>query len=225
MLKAKKNVLFERFFSVYNRNLINRRFHSIQVSGIAEFNERNLKIPLIIYANHSSWWDGLVAFEISGRAKLNSFVVMEERQLKKLFLFRFLGAFSVNREKPREAIKTINYAVEILEENPGRTIWIFPQGKILPNDQRPIYFYNGLSRIIEKVPKVQIVPLAIRYEFLNEFKPKIFAKIGRIQLIEVSTDLTSKTMTETLAGTLTGILDELKYEIVSENFDGFEKII
>jgi chlorobactene lauroyltransferase len=225
MLTAKKSVLFKRFFSIYNRNLIKRRFHSFQVLGLSEFNKRNLQIPLVIYANHSSWWDGLVAFEISRKANLDGFIVMEERQLKRLFLFRLLGAFSVNRENPREAIKTINYAVEILEEIPSRTIWIFPQGKTLPNDQRPIYFYNGLSKIIEKVRKVQIIPIAIQYEFLNEFKPEIFAKIGRIQLIEVDKDFAPKKMTENLAGTLTEILDKLKEEIVTENFGGFEKII
>ncbi len=224
-MQQKKVYCSSVFFSVYNHNLIKRRFCSFQVVGLSEFNKRNLQIPLVIYANHSSWWDGLVAFEISRKAKLDGFIVMEEKQLRKLFFFRLLGAFSVNREKPREAIKTISYAVEILKENPARTIWIFPQGKILPTDKRPIYFYNGLGRIIEKVRKVQIAPIAIRYEFLNEFKPEIFVKIGRIQLIEVDKNFAPKKMSEHFAGTLTEILDELKLEIVTKNFDGFEKII
>ena len=99
MLTAKKSAVFERVFAVYNRNLLNRRFHSLNVCGLENLTERNAQLPLIIYANHSSWWDGLAAFEISRAARLDSYMMMEEKQLKKLFPFRLLGAFSVVREK------------------------------------------------------------------------------------------------------------------------------
>ena len=224
MLKANKSAWFEKIFAIYNRNLFKRRFHSLRVSGMEILHEKDVEIPLIIYANHSSWWDGLVIFEICRRAKLDFFVMMEEKQLKNLFLFRKLGAFSVIRENPREAIQSINYAVELLK-NPPTTLLIFPQGEILPNDLRPLKFYNGLSRIIEKSGKVLTVPLAIRYEFLGEFKPEIFVKIGSPEIIETKENFRSKNLTEKNSTILTNLLDELKTDITNQIFNNYQRII
>ncbi|MEO8071652.1 MAG: lysophospholipid acyltransferase family protein [Acidobacteriota bacterium] len=224
MLEANKSAWFEKIFAVYNRNFIKRRFHSLHVSGLDLFCRKNPAIPLIIYANHSTWWDGLIIFEICRKANFDFFVMMEEKQLKNLFLFRKLGAFSVVRENPRKAIESINYAAGLLK-NPRRTLLIFPQGEILPNDLRPLNFYNGLSRIIEKSGKVFAAPLAIRYEFLGEFKPQIFVKISSFELIKADKSFDSKKLTESNSNRLTNLLDELKTDIINKNFSHYEQII
>ena len=224
MLEAKKTVWFEKVFAVYNRNLIKRRFHSLQVSGLDFLRDKNAEIPFIVYGNHSSWWDGLVAFEIFRQAKLDAFFMMEERQLKNLFLFQRLGAFSIVRENGREAVKSINYSAELLKKS-SRTLLIFPQAKIVSNDARPIKFYNGLSRIIEKIGKVYAIPLAMRYEFLGEFKPQIFVNIGLPELIKTDEVFIAKEKTAIFAERLTTNLDKLKSDISNKNFNHFGKII
>ena len=224
MLEAKKSAWFETIFARYNRNLIKRRFHSVQVSGLDFLREKNATIPFIIYGNHSSWWDGLVAFEIFRQAKLDAFFMMEEKQLKNLFLFQRLGAFSIVRENGREAVKSINYSAELLKKS-SRTLLIFPQGEIVTNDARPIKFYNGLSRIIEKIGEVYAVPLAMRYEFLGEFKPQIFVKIGLPELIKTDGNFNAKEKTAIFAERLTTNLDKLKSDIINKDLNSFEKII
>lgn len=224
MLEANKSVLFEKIFAVYNRNLLKRRFHSFQITGLDFLLNKNVRIPLIIYCNHSSWWDGLVAFQISYENGLDSFMMMEEKQLKKLSLFRRLGAFSVVREKPRNAYRSIIYAAKLLGENPQRTLWIFPQGEILPNDLRPLKFYKGLGKIIEKVEKCQVTSLSIRYEFLGEFKPQIFVKIEEPEMISVGKDFNSKQLTEQFAKRLTENLEHLKTDISEQNFAAYKSI-
>lgn len=218
MLEAKKSKWFEKIFAVYNRNLFKRRFQALRIEGI-----ENIKhFPLVIYCNHSSWWDGLVAFEISKKAKLDSFVMMEEKQLKNLFLFRKLGAFSVIRENPREAVKSINYAANLLKQNRDRAIWIFPQGKILPNDSRPFEFYNGIARIAEKVENCYVLPIAIRFEFLGDWKPEILVKIGKAELFD---SLNSKEFTAKSAEKLTNLLDELKKDIVEDRLENYQNLL
>ncbi len=224
MLEADKNSWFEKIFAVYNRNLFKRRFNSLQVSGLHFLENKSEKTPLIICANHSSWWDGLTAFQISRRAALDSFIMMEEKQLKKLGFFRKLGAFSVVRENRREALKSLNYAVEILKNNSNRTLWIFPQGEILPNDARPLRFYNGVSRIIKKLEKCSVVCLAMRYEFLGEYKPDIFVKIKLLELSAADVKLKPQRISDILAENLTDCLDELKAEIANKKFSAFQPI-
>lgn len=224
MLETNKSVLFEKFFTIYNRNLLKRRFHSLRVSGLDVLKKADSKIPLVIYANHSSWWDGLIFLEILRRYDFENYVMMEEKHLRKLFFFRWLGAFSVVREKPREAVKSINYAADLLKNNGERMLLIFPQGEILPNDVRPLYFYNGLARIIEKLEKSCAVAAALRYEFLGNYKPEIFVKIGEPEIIETNKTFDSKKLTENFEKRLTATLDELKQNITLNNTSEYAKL-
>jgi chlorobactene lauroyltransferase len=225
MLEAKKSRWFEEIFAVYNRNLLRRRFHSLRVSGLDFLKGENRSQPLLVYANHSSWWDGLIAFQISRRMRLDSFIMMEEKHLKRLFLFRRLGAFSVVRENPRAAAKSINYAANLLKENSNRTLWIFPQGEILPNDKRPLAFYGGASRVVEKTGRIYAAPLALRYEFTGEFKPEIFVKIAAPELISVDNNFDAKTLTARFERRMTETLDALKTDVLTKTFDDYEKIV
>lgn len=218
MLEAKKSKWFEKIFAVYNRNLFKRRFSALRVEGI-----ENIKsFPVVIYCNHSSWWDGLVAFEISKISKIDSYIMMEEKQLLNLQLFRKLGAFSVVRENPRKAIESIDYAANLLQEKTERAVWIFPQGKILPNDSRPFAFYNGISRIVEEVGDCYILPIAIRYEFFGEWKPEVLVKIGKSEQPNFKKN---KGFKENLAKGLETLLDEIKLDIVNENMEHYRNIL
>jgi 1-acyl-sn-glycerol-3-phosphate acyltransferase len=221
MLKANKSKWFESLFALYNRNLLKRRFNSMQVSNAEALHN---DMPQIIYPNHSSWWDGLIAFEISRMVHADSFMLMEEKQLRKLSLFRRLGAFSIVRENPREAFESLNYAANLLNENPRRTLWIFPQGKILPNDSRPLNFYRGLARVIEKVGECRVVPCAIRYEFLGHFKPDIFIKLGEPEIYNRLEKIDSKSLTAHFETNLIKTLDRLKQDIVSNELSEYKTL-
>lgn len=225
MLKANKKRWFESVFTVYNKNLLKRRFNSFNVSGLEKLHELKHDIPTVIYANHSSWWDGLIAYHLTRFAKLDNFVMMEEKQLENLRLFRKLGAFSVVRENPRAALESINYAVELLNENPRRTLWIYPQGEILPNDLRPIKFFNGISRIIKKTEKCRIICAAMRFEFMGNYKPEIYLQIADVGKFELTNKFDPKKFTENLALKLTENLDSLKGKIIQNETSEFQNII
>ena len=224
MLKANKSRWFEKAFVVYNRNLLRRRFNSLMIDGLDHLTE-NKNAPVVICANHSSWWDGLVAFQISHHTKSDSFIMMEEKQLKNLPLFRKLGAFSVVREKPREASKSINYAAGLLREKSNKTLWIFPQGEIMPNDLRPLKFYNGLSRIIQKAENSKVINLAMRYEFLGNFRPEIFVRITKTTLNGSIQQTDHNTISKMLADQVTDNLDRLKIDIINNKTDEYRNII
>lgn len=224
MLEANKSRWFNEIYALYNRNLLKRRFNSLQVSNAKILKTIDRKIPLIIYANHSGWFDGIVAYQISRHFKLNFYVMMEEKQLKNLQLFRKLGAFSVVREKPREAIQSINYSANILSKNPDSVLWIFPQGEILPNDVRPLHFYNGISKIISKLDKCNTLGIAMRYEFLGNFKPEIFVSIGFFE--QFSLDVQNKNnLSAHFAQNTEKLLNDLKSKIVTNDLANFQNII
>ena len=222
MLEANKSKWFEKLFSIYNRNLIKRRFNSFNTTGLEQLLNRNKDVPTIIIANHSSWWDGLVVFQIIQKTDMEFFVMMEEKQLNDLQLFRKLGAFSVVRENPRSAIKSINYSIELLKSNPNNMLLIFPQGEILPSDVRPIKFFNGVSRIAEKIGNCEVFCISMCYEFLGEFKPDIFVKVSNTKFND---SINLKQRTNEYETHMTHNLDKLKQMIVNVETDNFVNII
>jgi 1-acyl-sn-glycerol-3-phosphate acyltransferase len=223
MLEAKKSLWFEKVFAIYNRNLLRRRFHSLSISGLHYLEIREAKMPLIIYANHSSWWDGLVISEILRKFDFDNYVMMEEKHLRKLRLFRKLGAFSVVRENPRDALRSIEYAASLLTEKANRMLLIFPQGKIFPNDVRPLFFYTGLARIVEKIIRCSVVPIAIRYEVAGHFKPEIFVKIGEPESFDVDKKRSAKNLNENFEIRLTNTLEHLRQDIICNHTAEYER--
>lgn len=224
MLPARKSVWFERVFAVYNRNLIARRFEGLRVAGLEHLRGRPAGVPLVLYANHSSWWDGLVAFQLGYACGLEQYAMMEERQLRAYPFHRKLGAFGVVRENARDAVRSIEYAGQLLVGT-SRALWIFPQGETLPNDARPLVLYNGAARIIERSGLADAVPIALRYEFLDEYRPEALVRIGAPKRETVDANFDARKLTGLFTERLTKTLDELKENILSREFAGYEEIV
>ncbi len=222
MLEARKNRIFNKIFALYNRNLIKRRFNALRVCGLETF-EQDVGLPLLVYANHSSWWDGLIIYEISRRTRFDWFVMMEEKQLKRYFFFRWLGAFSVVRGDVEEALESIKYVAELMTQKKDVAVLIFPQGKIEPNDLRPIKIESGVASIIRRVREVATVPVALRYEFLGDFKPEVFVKIGELDVIDKPQS--KSVLKKQMQNKLTSLLDELKTDIILSDLKKYKRLV
>lgn len=226
MITAKKSAWFERAFAAYNRNLLARRFEGLRVAGLSALLERpHNDAPLVLYANHSSWWDGLVAFQIGRACALAQYVLMEERQLRKYMLFRKLGAFSVVREDARDAVQSIEYASALLRADASRALWIFPQGTTAPNDARPLKFYSGIAHVIKRTQRADVAPVALRYEFLEEFRPEAFARVGPLERVEAGAGFDVKETTRRLSLNLTRTLDDLRADVLQSNLQTYVELV
>jgi 1-acyl-sn-glycerol-3-phosphate acyltransferase len=112
MIESKKNRFVNQIFGLYLSRLFNKHFYRIHISGEQNINSLSKEFPTILYANHSNWWDGFVAYFLSSkRWKLDDYLMMDIEQMKKYRFFKYLGVFSVNRANPREAVKIPDYAV------------------------------------------------------------------------------------------------------------------
>ncbi|MEJ7709108.1 MAG: lysophospholipid acyltransferase family protein [Pyrinomonadaceae bacterium] len=192
--------------------------------GLSQLKARRGDAPLVIYCNHSSSWDGLLAFHVSQICELDSYGMMEEKHLRKYPFHRRLGAFSVVREDHKAALRSIDYAARLLRDK-DRVLWIFPQGETAPNDVRPLKLYSGLARIIERTLVVDAIPIAMRYEFLDGFRPEAFLRVGTVERIVVGNGFQTKALTAAFALRLTQTLDSLRGDITARDFAGYEELI
>lgn len=231
MITARRSRWFESLFRLYNRNLISRRFEGLRVAGMSYLRERQPGVPLMLYANHSSWWDGLVAFEIGVRCGLEQYVMMEERQLRRYPLFRRLGAFSIEREQGREALESIEYAASLLRGDAGAhrmtapALWIFPQGQLHPNNARPLTFQTGAAHIIRRLEQVALLPIAMHYEHLGDFRPEILVRIGAPTYIEAAHETKTKELTRCMETELTRALDRVRADVVLNGLTEYEELV
>ncbi|OGH96102.1 MAG: hypothetical protein A2104_09840 [Candidatus Melainabacteria bacterium GWF2_32_7] len=202
--------LFSRMF--------NKNFYSIKVKNIENYNLRDTSCGNIMFASHNCWWDGQLGYLLC-RKKFKTKMHMMIEELHRLPLLSKIGAFSVEKDSPQSAIKALNYSAEVLK-NPDNTVWIFPQGKVMPPDYRPIEMASGVSYICKKLDKVNLIPIAHRYNFIREDRPEIFVEVGKPIILKCD-NLDRKTLTHKLEQELTTLLENQRKEICSGNYEGY----
>jgi chlorobactene lauroyltransferase len=157
-------------------------------------------------------------------AGLDGFALMDERQLRQFGFLRRLGALSVARDNPREALQSINYAADAIRAT-NNVLLVFPQGLTLPNDVRPLKFYNGLARIVERTGEVDLCALALRYDFLEAWRPFALARVGIFERVKVDENFDAKKLTQDLSATLTRTLDNLRDDVLRNELNDYVEIV
>ena len=145
-------------------------------------------------------------------------------ELNRFPLLRRAGAYSVCKNSPQSAVRSLKYSVEILNEENSQ-LCIFPQGIIRPPQFRPIKFQTGLTYIAEnavkKYGKVTLIPVALDYRFLRDNRPEVLVKFGdRIELTDTNID--RKEYTRFLEKTLTEVCEQQLEEISQGRLEDYE---
>ncbi len=104
--------LFNRVFYWYCLTLFRRRFRAVWLDDSAV---RPSSRSTLYLGNHNSWWDALVPLLINERVlHQRARALMDVEQLRKYPFFRRLGVFSIDREHPRRALDSMEYAAALL---------------------------------------------------------------------------------------------------------------
>jgi 1-acyl-sn-glycerol-3-phosphate acyltransferase len=177
VIAANKSILLDSLLYIYFRAMFRSSFHTVAAHGLDKLKNLPKSSPVILYCNHTNWWDGLVVFMLTrAMPHKSTYCMMEEKQLKEYRFFTWLGAFSVDLASPIRALASIRYALRLLENN-DTALWIFPQGKIVPPSEA-IEVRPGTDYLAKRVPHAILVPVAFRYEFFREDRPNALIWIG-----------------------------------------------
>jgi len=170
MLKPRKNILIYRFFEHYVILKIKKRFSRVLLSG--EF--RDDRKPILLVANHNSWWDGLWASYVNTTLFGRKFhFMMLEDQLRKYPFFRYTGAYSV-RKGSRDAYESFQYTLQLLRD-PGNLVLLFPQGKLESLYVREFTFEKGADTIVRRVgEQIRVVMMATMVDYFSHVKPGLY---------------------------------------------------
>ena len=174
-IPANESKWFISVFDLYVRNLFWRRFKNI---AIDQQYQPGMESKTIYYLNHTSWWDGLIPFLLNQKLfKQQARALMEDKQMRQHKFFSKIGAFSVNLNEPRAALKSLRYAVDSMKR-PNSSLFIYPEGKIVPFSSQKPEFQKGLGWIAGRVTDADVVPIGIYIQSARYDKPELFLKIG-----------------------------------------------
>lgn len=167
-----------RLFTWYSRRYLRRHFHSLRVSRASALPVRTDQ-PLVIYSNHASWWDPLVALLLAKEflPGQNVFAPMDAVALERYGFFKRLGAFGVEQGTPRGARQFLRQARTILRR-PDNVLWLTPQSRFADARERPVSFKAGIGHLPKQVGQLRFVPVAIEYVFWEERLPEILVRFG-----------------------------------------------
>ncbi len=167
------------FFAGVMRRQMRRGFRAVRLArpGLPALPEG---APLIVYANHPSWWDPafLMVLAVSLFPNRESYGPMEAAALERYGFMKRIGLFGVAPGTLAGAARFLRVGERVLAD-PGRMIWMTAQGEFADARARPVRLRPGLAHLLARVPGAVAVPLALEYPFWTEKRPEALAAFGR----------------------------------------------
>ena len=210
----------------YFYGMLERRFHGFYYKNAEKFYlQKEPDTPIILFAPHHNWWDGIVGYNICNRIFKKEIRLMIE-ELNRFPIIRRGGAFSVNKKSPQASMPALKYAVDAIGDT-NNILYIFPEGIIKPPNHRPLVLQTGMTYIAEKAAKkygkVALMPVAVNYYFLRDNRPEVLVEFGDI--IELTNDKPDrKEYTLFLSSSLENLCDKQMENIRQGNFQGYRTL-
>jgi len=165
---------FEAFFRPWQR----RRLNAVRITGLPRTVRADL--PLVLAANHVSWWDTFTLRELHRilRPRAPLYTLASEAELRHLPYFRLTGAFGVDPGDRRSVLAAIRFVRDRVRERRDSTLIFFPQGRIWPSHRRPLGFRRGIEAFARPIAPCMVLPVAIHHEPGNTPAPTVYVSCG-----------------------------------------------
>lgn len=229
MIQARPTRFHRWLVTAYFRWKAKRRFAAIMGRGLEHLADWNVqgtaREPLILVANHSSWWDAAMPFLISfSLHRHDAYAIMEHRQLDRFRFFARAGTFSIVRENPRQALRSLQYGADLLRGS-SRVLWMYPQGVIVPNDVRPMVGYPGAAHLVGMLGGCMVAAVAFRYELCRHELPVAYVSVAQPQQVQANGRDGVRAAHAQIMEMLTNEVDLLRNAVLAENTEGFQALL
>lgn len=213
MIAARKVAAFNFVVRRWLSWLLRRRFHGVYIFGTEHLRALNPGAAVVGCVNHTNWWDGFVLYVLSWRLLPHDiYLAMEEKNLRRYRFFAWMGVFGVDLSERAAALPGMRYALRLLL--PGRLVWMFVQGRLLPPGT-PVEVKPG-ALFLARRAGAALLPIILRYEWLNESRPSIFVLVGP--------PMAASTAANELAAVLNDLRGQLDPRLHPINLNGAESL-
>ena len=210
-----------RFLARIVRSQFRRNFCSVMAQNAACL--RRAKGPLIVYANHSSWWDPMLLVLLARKLlpEQRHYAPIEASALRRYPALRRLGLFPVDLSTTHGAAQFLRTAERVLDQ--GAVLWTTPQGRFADTREFPLAFRPGLAGLAARCPEVPLLPVAIEYTFWDGRLPETLVRFG--DGLHGDAALSSERLTHQLECALTATMLELQKASCARDASAFEVVL
>jgi 1-acyl-sn-glycerol-3-phosphate acyltransferase len=142
--------------------------------------------PLLLVANHVSWWDGFILRPLHQEVRRGGalHIVMLEKELQRRPLLRRLGGIGLEPGSPSSLRALLRDLGAERRRDPSLSVLFFPQGRIWPSHRSPLGFRGGVRLLTEALAPVTVLPVGLHLEGGNHMAPTAFASCASPMLTD-----------------------------------------
>ena len=177
-MRSRFSPLALRAFELAFRPWARRRIAATRIAGLPRALPRD--VPLVLAANHVSWWDAFTLREVHRILRPDSpvYTLMTERELRRFPFFALIGAFGMDAERRASVLAAMRFIRARMDERRDATLVFFPQGRIWPSHRRPLGFRRGIEAFARRISPCIVLPVALHHEPLSAPAPTVFVSAG-----------------------------------------------
>jgi 1-acyl-sn-glycerol-3-phosphate acyltransferase len=223
-LDARSPVLFRVFVHLFERTLRNG-FDAVRVANRPAASI--LQSPrLVIYSNHSSWWDGVTYLYLAGRLLPGRTVYtpIDAAVLGRYGFVGRVGAFGVEQHAREGALHFLE-ACRIIFAQAGNALLITAQGRFVDFRERPLKLDPGIAHIVDIAPHTTYLPLAIEYIHWQEKQPELLLRFGEPISGDELAGMRASPRLAVLEQALTDTMDTLARHSMARDAAAFEVLL
>lgn len=212
------------FVQVMTRRL-RRSFHAVRLAnpGVPPVPD---ELPLIVYANHPSWWDAALMPVLLARhfPSRRSFAPIDAGALQRYGFMRRLGLFGIAQGRYEGASLFLRVGRQLLSQ-PDTLLYLTPQGRFTDVRDRPIRLRPGLAHLLARLPRVTVLPLAVEYPFWDESAPEALVRFGEPMTLGNAVTAEIPEIQALLQARLLQAMDRLAEDAASRDASRFETLL
>jgi 1-acyl-sn-glycerol-3-phosphate acyltransferase len=169
---------------------LRRHFHSIAIALAGVNLSLCDELPLIVYGNHPSWWDPLIAQFLNRSLFPNRqfYAPIDAEALENYRVFSRLGFYGVRLQSARGAADFLRQTNSILH-SPNTSVWLTPEGRFADVRDHGADLMPGLAHLCTRLDRGIVLPLVLEYPFWFERLPECLAMLGEPFLLRESSTM------------------------------------
>jgi 1-acyl-sn-glycerol-3-phosphate acyltransferase len=200
-------------------------FHAVRLvrPGVPTVSD---ELPLVIYSNHPSWWDGALVPVLLTTLfpSRRSFAPIDAAALRRYGFMRRMGLFGVAQDTYEGASLFLRVGRKLLSQ-PDTLFYLTAQGRFTDARDRPVRLRPGLAHLLSRAPRVTVLPLAVEYPFWYESAPEALVQFGEPIILGDSVMTEIPEIQELLQARLSRAMDTLAEASVSRDASRFDILL
>ncbi|HZH05338.1 MAG TPA: lysophospholipid acyltransferase family protein [Lautropia sp.] len=204
---------------------LRKSFHAVRLAkpGVPAVSD---ELPLVIYSNHPSWWDGALVPVLLTKLfpSRRSFAPIDTIALRRYGFMRRMGLFGVAQGTYEGASLFLRVGGKVLSQ-PDTLFYLTAQGRFTDARDRPVELRPGLAHLLARVPRVTVLPVALEYPFWDESAPEALVRFGEPMILGNSMTAEMPDIQALLQARLSQAMDCLAEASVSRDAARFEILL